>query len=183
MIEYVLLTHIHKDHFNKKSIVSLHFANKNIKFICCEWLREPLEKIGIKPYVIELNTPIKLKNAVISAFSLYHDVENCGWRINFDGFKLIHATDTQHMDGIEAVGYQAYFIEANHSEEQIDREIKQAQVEGRYTHKIGAKNSHLSIEKANEFIMNNWNGEAIIRYLHVSSDFDIDNYKSGRYEE
>jgi len=185
VIDYVLLTHIHKDHFNKQTMIKLAIRKPNICFYCCEWLEQDLRKIGITHYIVlKPNEPFNLQHdpkIIISPFLLYHDVENCGYRILFDKFKLFHATDTVTLDGIEAKNYHAYFIEANHSEEQIDREIQAAQEEGKFTHKIGAKNSHLSIEQANEFIKDNWNGKAIIKYLHISSDFNIEKYEGEKY--
>lgn len=171
VIEYVLLTHIHKDHFNKNSIIQLYFDNKNIKFICCEWLVEPLKSIGIKPYAIPLNTPIKLNNAVISAFELYHDIQNCGWRMNFDGFKVFHATDTKHLDGIEAVGYDCYAVEANYNEEEYLQIIEDKKAQGVFCYEEGAMNSHLSFKQAEEFIERNATKEHIVLELHKSSRY------------
>lgn len=183
-IDYVLLTHIHKDHFNKPSLIELAIAKPEIRFICCDWLENELRKIGITNItVVELNSVLELQfspKILVSPFMLYHDVKNCGWRIMFGKYKVFHATDTNTLEGIEAKSYDAYFIEANHSLEQINKEIEEANLNEEYTYKIGSKNSHLAIEYVIEFLLKNAKLDSIIKFLHISKDFDIHSYKDER---
>lgn len=177
-IKLVLLTHEHKDHFNLKSIRVL---SKTAKIVCCEWLSE---KLGDIPHtVLEVNKTYDFGSVQVAAFHLYHDVKNCGWRIFMDGEKAFHATDTRTLDGITAKDYDIYALEANHSKEQIDMEILEAQSNNIYTHKIGSKNSHLSIEQADDFVLKNRNQKSVVIYLHTSDDFDIEKYKLERMDQ
>ena len=55
---------------------------------------------------------------------LYHNVPNCGYKIYFDDEKLLYATDTNTLEGIEAKGYDLYMIEANYTDEEMAERIK-----------------------------------------------------------
>ena len=37
-LKIVLLTHIHQDHFNKKTISKLAIERPTLRFVCCKWL-------------------------------------------------------------------------------------------------------------------------------------------------
>ena len=58
--------------------------------------------------------------------------------------------------------------------------FEKASIKRQYTYKIGAKESHLSIEKAIEFLVENANVKSRIEFLHCSSDFDPIEYKDER---
>lgn len=173
VIEYVLLTHIHKDHFNKTSLIKLSIAKPSICFYVCEWLEEPLMKLGIRHLVVlKLNEPYNLaKNILVSPFMLYHDVDNCGWRIMIDRFKIFHATDTATLEGIEARGYSCYSIEWNYDEDDIYDIIREKKEQGLFSYEEGAINSHLSFQQAAQFIKENATKEHIVLKLHMSSRY------------
>ena len=173
VIEFVLLTHIHKDHFNKTSLIKLAIAKPSICFYVCEWLEEPLMKLGIRHLVVlKLNEPYQLaKNILVSPFMLYHDVDNCGWRIMIDRFKIFHATDTVTLDGIEAKNYNLYALEFNHCEEEYKKIIEEKRLLNEFCYELGAMNSHLSFEKAAQFIKENATKEHIVLKLHISSRY------------
>ena len=89
----------------------------------------------------------------VSPVKLYHDVPNFGWRIFLpNGQKIFHATDTAHLEGITAKGYDLYAIEHNYCEEYIQQAIEEARANGEYTHAYGNINTHLSIQQARAFI-------------------------------
>ena len=97
---------------------------------------------------------------------MYHDVENCGYRIFSYGKKIFHATDTAHLQGIEAKGYDLYAIEHNYCEEEIEEIIRKKKALGQYSYEIGAINSHLSEQQARDFIYKNKVGNCQILRLH-----------------
>lgn len=173
VIEFVLLTHIHKDHFNKTSLIKLAIAKPSICFYVCEWLEEPLMKLGIRHLVVlKFNEPYQLaKNILVSPFMLYHDVDNCGWRIMIDKFKIFHATDTVTLDGIEARGYNCYALEYNHCEEEYKKIIEEKRLLNEFCYELGAMNSHLSFQQAARFIKENATKEHIVLKLHISSRY------------
>ena len=100
---------------------------------------------------------------------LYHDVPNCFYRFDFDGYKIFHATDTAHLKGITAKNYDLYALEHNYCEEKAMQIIKEATLEGRFTHVLNSINTHLSEQQAHEWLLNNMKEESRIVRLHESS--------------
>lgn len=158
-VRYVLLTHIHGDHFNKSTIRKLIVQNENIVFVCGEWLKDDLlnvvnnknikvKKVGDIIYFAKNDYKIAMVEA-------YHDCDNCGWRIMQNGHKHLHITDTCTLDGIEAKGYDSASIECNHEINKALELIEEAEENGEFSHLKGAINSHLSVDKTIQFCKEN----------------------------
>lgn len=168
LIKLVLLTHEHKDHFNLKSIKEL---SKTAKIVCCEWLSGLLNDI---PHtVVELNKWVAIGNVKIAPFILYHDVQNCGWRIAINGTKIFHATDTVTLEGISAKGYDLYGVEFNYDEVTIYGVIDDKIKNNEFAYELGAIESHLSFQQAEAFIKENAREDSKVLKLHRSSRYDI----------
>lgn len=151
----VLLTHVHGDHFNNDTIRALAI-NHDVTFYALPYLCEKLARIGIKNYVeIEAGKVYKIRDYKVSPVIAYHDVENVGFRIMHSGIKHFHITDTSTLEGITARNYNSASIECNHCEIEALRLIATAKENGEFSHLIGAMNSHLSVQKAIEFIKKN----------------------------
>ena len=134
-LSIVLLTHKHADHFNKRTIKKLAEERPTLRFACGKQLVPDVVKCGVKKRnidVVESGKIYDYKAFKISPFTLYHDVENIGWRIFSGGEKAIYATDTKTLDGITAKDYDLYLIEANYT----DEELKQRLIEKRYYHSL-----------------------------------------------
>jgi len=171
-VKVALLTHRHADHFNPSTIKRIQKNYPNITFICGIWLKDLLDDLEIKKVIIlDFDKTYNLGFCKLSLVKAYHDCPNCGYRILINDKKYFHLTDSGTLDGISAKGYDYYFIEGNYLTETIDREIEEAQAEGKFTYKIGAKNSHLSIEQANEFIANNAKDGSEVHLLHTSKQY------------
>ena len=164
-IQLVLLTHEHKDHFNLTTIKKLIFERPSIRIGCCNWF-ETLQGRNIDIY--EIGNTYNYGKFSISPVKLYHDVPNCGYRIVKDDFKIFHATDTAHLNGIEAKNYDLYALEANYNEETVFGSINQKELEGRFAYQKGAINSHLSEQQANDFIFRNKGEKYEFLRLHES---------------
>jgi len=161
-VEFVLLTHHHGDHLKDDTIRKIFVNHENIKFVCGEWLRDKLHKIGVVDshiIVVEFGKVYQLGEYKISPVMAYHDVENCGYRIMKDGWKHLHITDTFTLDGIEAFGYQSASIECNHHYETALELIEKAKEDGEFSHLKGALNSHLAVNKTIEFCKENGIGK------------------------
>jgi len=157
-VRYVLLTHIHGDHLNMTTVRKIFVAHENIKFVCGQWLIEKLLKSGIdkdRILPIEFGKVYQLGDYKISPIIAFHDVENCGYRIMYDGKKHLHITDTCTLDGIEAKGYDSASIECNHEINKALELIKEAEENGEFSHLKGAINSHLAVHKAIQFCKEN----------------------------
>lgn len=104
----------------------------------------------------------------IATGKLYHDVPNHFYRIEKDGYKIFHATDTAHIQGITAKDYDLYAIEHNYNEETIDDIIREKEERGEYAYNHRSINSHLSEQQAKEFIFKNRKETSEVLRLHES---------------
>lgn len=171
-LKIVLLTHIHSDHFKKETIRKLAQERPTLRFACCEWLLKPLLDCGVLRNnidVLEIGSKYDYKLFKIVPIKLYHDVPQCGYRVLFNDYKLIYATDTKTLEGISAKNYDLYLVEANYDEDEIQDRIKQKQQECQYVYEFRAKDNHLSKQQASEFLLNNMgeNSEYVFMHEHV----------------
>ena len=164
-IQIVLLTHEHADHFNPSTIMKLVENRPTMRIGCGPWMAEILG--GFKNVDV-LNPGIinDYNTFTIVSIRLYHDVPNCGWRIFKDGTKIFHATDSGHLEGVEAPGYDLYAIESNYNEETIDAEIAAIEARGEFAYQKGVMNSHISEQQADDFIYRNRADHSQILRLH-----------------
>jgi phosphoribosyl 1,2-cyclic phosphodiesterase len=156
-VKYVLLTHIHGDHFQPSTIRKL-FVNTKVVFVCGFWLLDNLLDIGVdrdRIFVAEPNKLYKFGDYKISPFNAYHDVPNFGYRIVYNGHKHFHITDTYTLEGLTAMNYDTATIECNHCIDSAVSMIDVARKNGEFTHLVGAINSHLSVQKTIDFVKAN----------------------------
>ena len=166
-LKIILLTHVHSDHFNRYTIKMLQYAKPSLRIGCAPWMLEHLK--GVRNVdVYELNRWYDYGLFKVSAFQLYHDVQNCGYRIEKSGVKIFHATDTAHLEGITAKDYDVYCIEHNYDDEVIRQNIEIARENNQYHHGIGAMNSHLSNQQAQDFYLKNKKESSVLIRLHES---------------
>lgn len=168
-IKIVCLTHGHSDHLNNSSLRRLAAERPTLRFACGIWLADRLTECGIDKKnidILEFNKKYNYGAFKISPVKLYHDVPNCGYRVYFGDEKMLYATDTSTLDGIEAKGYDLYMLEANYGEEEIEERIRQKEEQGLYAYEYRAKNNHLSKEQCDAFIANNCGNNSRFVYLH-----------------
>lgn len=168
-IKLVLLTHIHKDHFNKITLKKLAEERPTLRFACCEWLVKDLIKCGVNKRnidILEIGKKYDYKLFKIVPIKLYHDVLQCGYRILFKDYKVIYATDTRTLKGIIAQNYDLYLLEANYTEEEMNERIKKKQEQYKYVYEYRAKENHLSKEKCDEFLLKNMGENSKYIYMH-----------------
>ena len=170
-LKIVLLTHKHSDHLKIRTLQRLQVERPTLRIACGDFLLEELP--CIKNIDVLLVGKIYDYGAFkVSPVKLYHDVPNFGWRIFLpNGQKIFHATDTVHLEGISAKGYDLYAIEHNYCEEYIQQAIEEARANGEYTHAYGNINTHLSIQQARAFIEANRKGNSEVLELHKSRSF------------
>ena len=166
-IAIILLTHEHKDHFNITTIKKLAFERPSLRFACGNFLADKLE--GIKNVdILEAGKLYDYGAFQISMGKCYHDVPNAFFRIFKDQTKIIHCTDTAHLEGIEAKGYDLYAIEHNYNEDTVFESIAKIEAGGGFAHQKGAINSHLSEQQARDFIFKNAGENYKVVRLHES---------------
>lgn len=164
-IQLVLLTHSHNDHINAQTVRKLAKERPTLRFGCGEWMKDYLEGIKNVDYY-ESGQVYNYGSFSISPVTLYHDVKNFGYRIFKDGTKIIHCTDTAHLQGITAKDYNLYCIESNYNEDTVFQIIEKLESEGKFAHQRGAINSHLSEQQCNDFFFKNKGPESILVRLH-----------------
>lgn len=169
-IAIVLLTHEHKDHINIKTLAKLQMLRPTLRIGCCEWMLPLLPGLN-NIDVFNIGVLYNYGSFKVSPIKLYHDVLNCGYRLTIDGYKILHATDTAHLEGISAKGYDLYAIEANYDEEKVEQAIVEAQERGEYCHAIGSIKSHLSTQQAFDFVNKNKKDTSEVLLLHKSNSF------------
>lgn len=173
-LQLVLLTHIHCDHFNRKTIKRLAKMRPTLRFGCCKWLVNDLIGCGIPKSRIDVFIP-DLQNTYnqslkVTAVELKHNVPNCGYKIFLDGEKVLYATDTNNLNGITAKDYDLYLIEANYEDEEIRERIRKKEQNGQYAYEHEVLKNHLSKAKCDEFIVKNSGIKSKFIYMHGHID-------------
>lgn len=163
-LQLVLLTHIHQDHFNRRTIKKLSEERPKLRFGCCEWLVQDLIDCGVSKKRIDVYT---IDNEYdygifkISPVKLFHDVPQCGYRVFINSYKCIYCTDTNNLDNIKAKEYDYYFIEANYENEQ---ELHERAYNDYYEKRVKA--THLSKEQATEWLLDNMGASSVYEFMH-----------------
>ena len=171
-LKIVLLTHIHRDHFNAATVKKLAFERPTLRFGVPPWLVADVVACGVdkrKIDLLEMGIYRSFGSFYVLPVPLAHNVPNCGYKIHFKGGgSVFYATDTNSLEGIEAKGYSIYFVEANYAEEEIVERIKAKQDEGKYCHEWDVLKYHLSYEKAMDWIYKNAgpNSEYVLLHRH-----------------
>lgn len=169
-IKIVLLTHIHGDHINLKTLKKLQYERPTLRIGTCKWLLPLLSELN-NIDVYQIGKIYNYGSFKISPVKLYHDVENCGYRIFKDDYKIFHATDTAHLEGITAKEYDLYAVEHNYDEEKVKKAIEEAREKGVFCHAEGSIKTHLSFQQAWEFIQINKKENSETIRLHKSKSF------------
>ena len=146
-----------------------------IRIGCCQWLVKPLVDAGIPKQnidVYEIGKIYDYKAFKVSPIKLYHNVENCGYRLFLNGEKAIYATDTGHLKGITAKDYNLYLIESNYDEDDLEQRIIEKTAAGQYCYELHVAERHLSHEEASEWLLANMgkNSEYVFLHQHKSRE-------------
>ena len=169
-IQIILLTHEHGDHLNLSTLEKISFERPSIRFACGSFLLDKVKHLR-NVDVLEAGNIYNYGQFKISPVTLYHDVSNFGYRIMKGEHRTIHVTDTGHLQGITAPGYNLYAIEHNYDADSIDERIKAKTDAGEFSHEKGVINSHLSEQQAQDFIYQNKIGDAHVLKLHKSTTY------------
>ena len=191
-IKYIFLTHQHKDHMNVTTLKRLIFENPSIRIIYNRYLIKPFADVMSftplfinRSFLIDYHKWYAIGGIRFAAVPLHHDVPNCAWKIHFlrpQGiYKVIYATDTANMDGVEAKGYDLFLVEANYETEDIISRIKEKRMNGQFVYEDRVFKTHLSKEQCDEFIVQNMSANSRCIYLHGHEERtkDITNDNSG----
>ena len=169
-LKLVLLTHIHGDHFNAKTIGKLAKERPTLRFACGNWLINNLLDAGVSPRNIDImegGAAYQYPTYTIEPFGLFHDVPNIGYKVRFyDGGRVFYATDAGNLTNIVAKNYDLYLIEGNYDEDEITERIRNKEDNGTYVHEYRSIKYHLSKTQCVEFFMQNAGPNGKFVYLH-----------------
>ena len=178
-LKLVLLTHIHSDHFNKRTIKRLAQEKPLLRFGCGRWLAEPLTACGVSKSNIDILDADVINNygvCNVIPFELVHNVPNYGYKLHFaDRGKMIYATDTNNLNGIYAYNYDLYMIEANYEDDEIAEKIADKKSRGEYAYERQVVRNHLSKAKCDDFIYRNNRKNGTYVYMHQHKERNDEN--------
>lgn len=168
-IQVIFLTHTHGDHLNLATLKRIAKERPKIRIACGVWMLEKLKGIKNNIDILEFGKWYDYGLFKVAIGKLYHDVPNCFYRFDFNGYKIFHATDTAHLEGIGAKDYDLYALEHNYCEEKAQQIIEEAMMNGEFTHVSQSINSHLSVQQAHEWLLKNMKKDSKVVRLHESS--------------
>lgn len=172
-LKLVFVSHQHGDHMNLATIKKLHMMRPTVRFCVGDYLYKNLINIGISKNNIDIIKPNRVydyKILKLSPFILFHDLKNQGLRIFDKGEKILYATDTKSINHVTAKSYDYYFLEGNYSEEKILDNIKNAKDSWEIYYCQRAQETHLSIEQASNFLLDNMGEHSQYRLIHTSEN-------------
>ena len=174
-LKLVLLTHEHGDHFRASTIRRIAQERPALRFGCGVWLvSKLLNECAVPAHRIDIMRQSMSSTygcAQVIPFGLTHDVPNCGYKIILpSGEKVFYATDTLNLNGIVAINYDLYLIEADFGEEEIAQRISDKKAEGLYSYEMRAQKFHLSRELCNDFIVRNGGPNSEYVYMHQHAE-------------
>lgn len=172
-LKLVLLTHIHSDHFNTKTIRRLATERPTLRFGCGRWLVDALVKCGVNKANIDILESRKMYvygSVSIIPEMLVHNVPNQGYKVHFGAKRMFYATDTNNLDGISAYDYDLLLIEANYTEAEIKERIAEKKQNGEYAYEIAVTKNHLSKERCDAWIAKNATSKTMYAYMHCHVD-------------
>lgn len=170
-LEYIFLTHQHKDHLNLATIKRIVFNRPTIRIIAGEHLANELKTIPARNlFFTKMWGKYKIGKFRFRAVPLIHDVTNVGWDFDINGYKAIYATDTARISHIEAKGYNLYLIEGNYKIAEIAQRMKDKDIIGQYSYERRVLQTHLSVEQAEKWLLDNASENSEYIFLHGHED-------------
>ena len=119
-------------------------------------------------YILDWGKTYDLGALKVKLDQLYHDVENYALHWEYKGKKGLYVVDTNRIDHIEAKNYDLYLIEANYKEDLLEYHKMNCTDENVLYYLNRVPYTHLSWEKANDFLINNMGDNSEYQYIHQS---------------
>lgn len=171
-LQLVLLTHIHGDHFQDRTISRLASERPTLRFAAPEWLIGKLILAGVQKRnidVIEPGIAYQYGSIHVCAFRLHHDVPNVGYKIHFEingkWETMVYATDTSELP--EIPNYDFYFVEANYIDaDDLAERIRRKQETGEYCYEYRVAENHMSQEYVTDWLSRNAHSNSKYVFLH-----------------
>jgi len=164
-IKYLLITHIHQDHLNKKTVQQIAENFPRIKIIGNYEVHNSYNC----NVIANAGFTIETDDYSFYPFENVHDVLCYGYTWTFEGQEIIYATDTSTLENAPAKKYDFMFLESNHDEAKL--EAVRDENRGSYNPFLSGKR-HLSTQQAKAFFyLNRRNQHSQFIELHQSARF------------
>ena len=179
-VKLIFISHVHKDHLLPTTVERIVRNFPTIKFVtgsyevCAKLTECRVAKKNI--FVLPTNRWYDLGSVKVKLEELYHDVQNCGLRWEYNGKKGIYIVDTKEVEGLQAKNYNLYLIEANYKKDILQRHIDECEDKYVLQYLYRVPETHLSWEDANEFLINNMGENSTFEYIH-QSDYNFEKEK------
>ena len=169
-LKVILLTHEHTDHFDKTCIKMIAYNKPTLKWLCGDWLVKSLIDLDVSKkniYVVESGKTYDLGLFRVMPIETYHDVRNMSYKIDFKPITIYYATDTKKLDYLDCLkGLDYYFVENNYSREELQERIKEKEEKGEFVYEYRVKETHMSAEEVNSFLIEMMNDNSQFVYCH-----------------
>jgi phosphoribosyl 1,2-cyclic phosphodiesterase len=143
-IKYLLLTHIHSDHINKKTLQLICEEFPRIKIIG----NHEVHQVWNCNIIANAGYRIETDDYNFYPFECSHDVLCYGFTWEHDGKEIIYCTDTGTLENAPKKQYDYFFIESNHDEKKLEK--ARNEYKGSYNPYLSGKR-HLSTQAAKAF--------------------------------
>lgn len=164
-VKYLLITHTHSDHLKKQTLLQITSKFPTIQIIGNyevhqAWMCDRIANAGFN---------IETEDYIFTPFECIHDVLTYGFTWEYEGKRILYATDTSTMENAPDEKYDYFFLESNHDEEKL--KAIRGQKRGSYDPFLSGKR-HLSTQQAKGFFyMHRRDRDSKLIELHKSSRF------------
>jgi len=164
-INYLLITHIHQDHLQVKTIKKIAEQFPTIQIIG----NYEVHQVFNVNHIANSGFEIVTKDYVFYPFQLFHDVLCNGFTWTYGDKEVIYATDTSSLELAPKKKYDYLFLESNHDEAKLE-EVRD-KMSGNYSPYLSGKR-HLSTQQAKAFwYMHRKSPDSELIELHKSARF------------
>ena len=171
-IKLIFISHVHKDHLLPSTISNITYNYPTIKYITgSKDVVKRLIGCGVSKkniYILPRKKWFSLGLCEVKLEPLEHDASNYALKCKYKGMSCIYIVDTANVDNIYAENYDLYLIESNYKEDILKQHLLTCDEEDKiYLERVPL--THLSYEKANDFLINNMGANSEYQYIHQSS--------------
>lgn len=165
----IFVSHEHGDHFNPSTIRALAAERPTLRFCGGEWMVGKFLSAGVPARnidVMETGKRYDYGAFQVEPVTLHHDVLNFGLKIFMGCEKAVYIVDTGYVDDVKAAGYDLYLLEANYTGAEIKARIAEKHARGEFAYEVRAARTHLSQERALEWLARNAGPNSKYVFLH-----------------
>jgi ribonuclease BN (tRNA processing enzyme) len=164
-VKYLLLTHTHSDHINRKTIQLIAEEFPKIKIIG----NHEVHQVWNCNYIANAGYRIETDDYTFYPFECLHDVLCYGYVWEMEGKRIIYCTDTGSLENAPDFQYDYFFLESNHDEQKLEK--VRNEYKGSYNPYLSGKR-HLSTQQAKAFyFLHRRSPDSAFIELHKSERF------------